>query len=561
MAEYLSPGVYVEEYNSLKMPAIEGVDTCTAGFIGLAEKGPVNEPPVLITSYTEYVQKFGGYLSEADFGPYRYLAGSVNQFFTNGGTRCYIARVIPANAVTAKAVSSSLTVEAANAGEWGNRITLDISKTVCKKMQLIKKQEEKIYHAKTTAGFEQGSIVQFGEEYNRIVTINDNQVMFEHEFSQDIVDERIIPEKYITLTELSVRVNSDQISELFTEINLNPASPNYIESVMKNSNLVKIKVTPVTELTDPSKNLLEDFIGSVVLSGGDDGTMDQVNAAVFIGEDKGTGKRTGIQAFLEIDAVRTMAVPGITMPEVVRSLISHCENTGNRFAVIDMPQDMDSITELTNYRRMIDSSLAAMYHPWIQVFDYCTKKHAYFPPSGAVLGVYSKVDLTRGVHKAPANEVIQCTGLKFNFRKEEQDLLNPLGINLIRSMPGLGIRIWGARTASSNSTYRYINVSRLFIYVEESIRVYINSVKNEPNDACLWGSIQQSVSGFLNTVWRNGMLAGTSPEESYYMKTGHPIMTEDDILNGRLVIEVGIAPCRPAEFMIFRIQQQMIENE
>lgn len=128
--------------------------------------------------------------------------------------------------------------------------------------------------------------------------------MFEHEFSQDIVDERIIPEKYITLTALSVKVNSDQISELFTEINLNPASPNYIESVMKNSNLVNIKVTPVTELTDPSKNFLEDFIGRVVLSGGDDGTMDQVNSAVFIGEDKGTGKRTGIQAFLEIDAVR-----------------------------------------------------------------------------------------------------------------------------------------------------------------------------------------------------------------------------------------------------------------
>lgn len=557
MAEYLSPGVYVEEFDSQKITEIRGVDTSTAGFIGLAERGPVNEPPVLITSYKEFTQKFGGYLSEADYGSYRYLPGSVEQFFSNGGSRCYIVRVIPANAKTAKAVSTNLIVEAANEGSWGNSITLNIQSTTRKKMQLIKKLAEKIYHAKTTAGFEQGSIVQFGEEYNRIVTINDNQVIFEYEFSQNVVEERIVPEKFISLPELAVTVNSGDILESFTNINLNPASPNYMEAVMKNSELVKINIIPAEELADPAKILLGDYNGKIVLSGGSDGTMDQVNAATFIGVDNGKGRQNGIQSFKENNTVRTMAVPGITMPEVVLSLISHCENSRNRFAVIDMPQEMSDLSELTQYRNMVDSSHAAMYHPWIQIFDRFAKKSSFFPPSGAVLGVYSRTDHTRGVHKAPANEVVNCTGLKFNLSGEEQDILNPKGINLIRSMPGIGIRIWGARTASSNSSFRYLNIRRLFIYIEESMKVYIDLVKYEPNDCNLWNRIQLSVSSFLNTVWRNGMLAGSTPDESYFINIGPTTMTKDDILNKRLIFDVGIAPTRPAEFIIFRIRQDM----
>ena len=161
-----------------------------------------------------------------------------------------------------------------------------------------------------------------------------------------------------------------------------------------------------------------------------------------------------------------MAVPGITMPDVMVSLVAHCENTGSRFAVLDMPQDLSDPKPLLEYRELIDSTYAAMYHPWIQCFDRTTQKAGYFPPSGAVLGVYSRTDIDRGVHKAPANETVSCSGLQIHYTKGEQDILNPEGVNLIRALPGQGIRIWGARTASSNASFRYVNIRRLFIFVE-----------------------------------------------------------------------------------------------
>lgn len=179
----------------------------------------------------------------------------------------------------------------------------------------------------------------------------------------------------------------------------------------------------------------------------------------------------------------------------------------------------------------------------------------FFPPSGAVMGVYSRTDMERGVHKAPANETVACTGLKVNYTKAEQDLLNPEGINLIRALPGQGIRIWGARTASSNSSFRYVNVRRLFIFVEESIKANTNWVVFEPNDATLWTRVFISINSFLEGLWRAGMLVGGSAEEAYFVDIGPDTMTVDDIQNGKLICNVGIAPSRPAEFVIFRVSQ------
>lgn len=204
---------------------------------------------------------------------------------------------------------------------------------------------------------------------------------------------------------------------------------------------------------------------------------------------------------------------------------------------------------------MFDSTYAAMYHPWVQQFDRSIKKPAYFPPSGAVMGVYARTDVAKGVHKAPANETLSCTGLSVSYTRAEQDILNPAGVNLIRSIPGNGIRIWGARTASSSSSFRYVNVRRLFIYVEESIRANTSWVVFEPNDASLWSRVRLTISGFLNDVWRAGMLAGASPQESYFVDIGPSTMTQDDIRAGRLICNIGIAPSRPAEFVIFRVTQ------
>ena len=225
-----------------------------------------------------------------------------------------------------------------------------------------------------------------------------------------------------------------------------------------------------------------------------------------------------------------------------------------------MPRDLTKPDKLLEYRELVDSTYAAMYHPWIQCFDRSAQRQEYFPPSGAVLGVYSRTDVTRGVHKAPANETVSCTGLSIPFTKGEQDILNPAGVNLIRAMPGLGIRIWGARTASSNASFKYVNIRRLFIFVEESIKANTNWVVFEPNDEGLWNRVRQSISGFLNTLWRGGMFAGATPAESYFVDIGPSTMTADDIQNGRLICNIGIAPSRPAEFVIFRVTQHTSES-
>lgn len=556
MAEYLSPGVYVEEYDNSPR-SIEGVGTSTAGFVGMSVKGPTKGAPQLITNYANFLRQYGGYLSEFTHGEYRYLASSVEQFFANGGTKCFVARVIPENAVCAQAEAGILKITAANEGSWGNRIQVIFVTSAKKKMQLIKKVKEKVYIAKSTAGFMEGDLVSVGEEYNRIATIFDNSITFEQDFAGEVVDDSLVPKTVLYLIEADIQIRYQEEAEVFAGLSFNIASPNYIESKLQKSELITIEVEQSSILDDPISLILGNDTkdGMITLGDGSDGSIQKVSAGTFIGTDEGAGKRTGIQAFLENSIISMLAVPGITMPDVIVSLVSHCENLGSRFAVLDMPKEIADTKQLIEYREMIDSTYAAMYHPWIQNFDRSTQKSGYFPPSGAVMGVFARTDVNRGVHKAPANETVMCTGLNINFTKGEQDILNPQGINLIRALPGQGIRVWGARTASSNSAFKYVNVRRLFIYVEESIKVNTNWVVFEPNDHTLWNRVNITISGFLNTMWRSGMMAGASPEESYFVEIGPSTMTQDDILNGRLICNIGIAPSRPAEFVIFRVTQ------
>lgn len=556
MAEYLSPGVYVEEYDNSPR-SIEGVGTSTAGFVGMAVKGPTAGAPSLVTNYASFTRQFGQYLSEFSHGEYRYLAGSVEQFFANGGTRCFVARVVPEDARAAAAQQGIMKLSAANEGAWGNRIQVSIETVTKKKMQLVAKEGERTYTAKTTVGFREGDIVFIDGEYNRIATIFDNTVTFDIEFTKEVVDSELVPKQVLYLVEADIQIRYNEETEVYTGISFNRTSSNYIISQMEKSELVKVEILPMEQIGNPVSAVLgeEKTSGMISLSGGSDGTVDKINAGTFIGEDKGAGQRTGIQAFLENNVVSMMAVPGITIPDVIVSLISHCENTGSRFAVIDMPRDLSNTKKLIEYREMIDSTYAAMYHPWLQNFDRTVQKPGYFPPSGAVMGIYSRTDINRGVHKAPANETVSCSGLNINFTKGEQDILNPAGINLIRQLPGQGIRVWGARTASSNGAFKYVNVRRMFIFVEESIKANTNWVVFEPNDATLWTRVQITISAFLNNLWRSGMLAGNSPEESYFVEIGSSTMTNDDILNGRLICNIGIAPSRPAEFVIFRVTQ------
>lgn len=584
MPEYLSPGVYVEEYESGSVP-MEGVGTSTAGFIGLAEKGDVIGKPQLVTSFSDYMRIFGGYLSETKYGEKRYLPYAVEHFFINGGSRAFVMRVCPQDAKCAATSSDSiLKFTARNPGEWGNRIKVTVSPVSRVKTQVYEVQGNSAV-VRSTDGFNIGDVVEFADGratvYNKITAIEEKTITFENPVNASIVDKNLVPTKFIKSSEIDVSVKYGDIKEDYLFVSLNTESADYICSRMSRSELVSVEVGAVAaakpaESKDKDKKDAPavsafaapfEAVGGkgdaiiLQLSGGTDGSVKSLTAGDYIGTDGGPGKRTGIQAFIENSDVSLMSVPGITIPEVQMSLIAHCENMKNRFAVLDMPESMKKTDELVEYRDMFDSSYAAFYHPWIQIFDPLSKKNIIAPPSGSILGVYARTDNTVGVHKAPANEVLRaCTGLASSYNTAEQDLLNPKGINLIRSFPGRGIRVWGARTASSNATWKYINVRRLFIYLEESIRNNTNWVVFEPNTEALWSRVKRTVEMFLASTWRSGALAGSSPSEAFFVDIGRNTMTQDDIDNGRLICVIGVAPVKPAEFVVFRIGQYTSES-
>ena len=273
---------------------------------------------------------------------------------------------------------------------------------------------------------------------------------------------------------------------------------------------------------------------------------------LFIGKDNGPGQRTGLKCFDEVDEIALVCAPGQTSPAVQDAILTHCEARKDRFAILDGPETISGGVDRLPKPR--DSKYGAYYFPWIQVYDP-DKGNIFVPPSGHIAGVYSRVDSERGVHKAPANEIIRgALGLKYNISKGEQDLLNPKGINAIRFMSG-AIRIWGARTLSTDPSWKYINVRRLFIMVESSIERATQWVVFEPNDHRLWKRVTRTISSFLTLLWRNGALMGTSPEQAFFVKCDDETNPPEVVDAGQLVVEIGLAPVKPAEFVIFRIGQ------
>lgn len=569
MAEYLSPGVYVEEFESGPRP-MEGVGTSTVGFIGLAVKGSDIGVPQLVTNFADFRRKYGGYLSASEFGDYRFLAYAVEHFFVNGGTRAFIMRVSPGDAKNAKSVSDQdlLSFTAKNPGLWGNSIRITITPASKAKTQIMKIEElpgGKAYKVKSAIGFNVGDVVAFSDgenvQYNKVLTSSDGLLTFEKEFEGDVADEGILPTKTISTCEFSVEVSYDDMVEVYENVAFNIEAANFIEKKMAKSELVSVTyslpeegelVAPFTAIAGNDNPVLV-----ISMDGGANGTKDSITASDYIGVDNGPGKRTGIQSFIDNDVVSIMAIPGVTDPNVQLTLVAHCENLMSRFAVLDIPRESTKIDDVVTHRNIFDSYFAALYHPWLEAFDPLDKKNIAIPPSGSIAGIYARSDNTRGVHKAPANEVVRaCTGLDCQYNKGEQDILNPKGINLIRVFPGQGIRVWGARTCSSNSLWKYVNVRRLFIYIEESIKANTNWVVFEPNDEMLWVRVKRTIDVFLSNVWKSGALAGGSPSEAFYVDVGKSTMSQDDIDNGRLICVIGVAPVKPAEFVIFRITQK-----
>lgn len=570
MADYLSPGVFVEEFDSGSTP-MQGVSTSTAGFIGLAEKGAAVGAPVLVTSPADFNRKFGGFLQENEFGEYRYLAYAVNHFFANGGGRAFIMRVVPADAKIAASVCADgqddiVSIKAKNQGKWGNSISVKFAASSKAKTQVLEDLGAGAYKLKNASGFLAGDVVVLegtgSPEYNVIVSVSEDVVTFEAPFAADVVDTKLLPSVVLKTCEVDAEVKFEDTTETYEMMSLNVAASNFIAKKMAKSELVDVDAK-ANSLPIAPINVLQEVFGiekDVVkfnLKGGSNGTKEALSDADFIGTDKGPGTRTGIQAFLDNSDASIMAVPGIVSPNVQLALVSHCENLGSRFAVLDMPKESKAVSEILAHRDMVDSDYCAMYHPWLEVYDPLDKRNTYMPPSGSIVGIYARSDTARGVHKAPANEVVaNCTGLYCNYNVGEQDLLNPKGVNLIRRFPGAGIRVWGARTASSKALWKYINVRRLFIFLEESIKANTNWVVFEPNDEVLWLRVRRTIEVFLEGVWASGALAGASAAEAFYVDVSNNTMTRDDIENGRLICEIGVAPVKPAEFVIFRITQK-----
>lgn len=661
-----SPGVYVEEFESGSRP-IEGASTSIGGFIGVAESGPTEGLPVYITSFADYQRTFGGYLPSS-YGQYRYLPYAVESFFNNGGSKCYVIRVLPQMAKAAQNVGVSsgvrlqltedleignttlkleslfgienggkLTIEvldgkdrvknsaedqeieydqdnqrlklkkplsfrcgkdetritvtktaadetigggatlgisAINKGQWGNGIVARFTPSSQAKSQIIEvidDGEAEKYRIKNKNGFYVGAIVAFidnalNKEYRRIVFMEDDVITLSKALSYDgdVVDTGIIPQKMLYTCEFNLEVTYKKQVENYYYLSMNPQTPNYyVNAVNGRSNLIQLLPVSGSEsytredpFDMPTNSVMINKNLCVTLADGDDGNVNGLTADDFKGYDNGPGRRTGIQAFKDIDNCSIMAMPGITDIDAQLQLKQHCESQKYRFAVLDIPETYYKTEDLKKHREFFDTSYAALYHPWVKTFDPYEKREMYMPPSGCVMGIYSRSDETRGVHKAPANEVVQnVTGLKYMFNEGEQDDLNPRGINLIRAFTGRGIRVWGARTCSSDSLWKYVNVRRLFIYLEESIYRNTQWVVFEPNNERLWARVKLTITDFLTRVWRDGAFMGTKPEQAFYVKCDRTTMTQDDIDNGRLIVEIGVAPVKPAEFVIFRITQ------
>ena len=290
------------------------------------------------------------------------------------------------------------------------------------------------------------------------------------------------------------------------------------------------------------------------LSGGDNGSALADND--LIGSDNGPGRRSGIQALAERDDIAMAAVPGVTSETVQAALITHCERLKYRVAVLDAPLSAQDVSALQSHRNHYDSSYAAYYAPWVRALNSSNGRIESFPPSACAMGIYARSDNSVGVHKAPANEVVRnITDLVLPFTAAEQDVLNPVGINLIRDLSPRGLRLWGARTLTSDPEWTYLNVRRLFVYLEHSIDLGTQWVVFEPNSEALWARVTATINAFLFGVWKSGALMGTTPQEAYFITCDRTSMTQDDIDNGRLVCLIGIAPVKPAEFVIFRIGQ------
>lgn len=499
-SSYLAPGVYMEEVSSGSRP-IEAVGTAVAAFVGFAERGPLHEP-VLVTNWTQFKTNFG------DFVDGYYLAHAVYGYFQNGGGVAYVVRV-------------------GGAGAEGNGHT----------------------NGQITAV----PMAELPGTSGAGLTITARSV------DPDLTVE-VAPasEEGDDTFKLVVKRSGEPV-ETFDNVSTKRGPNNVATVVKQQSKLINIEETKGKALAVPKA-------GETALTAPAP-VPEKVDATEYVGN---SSDRTGFGGLEAIDEITMLSVPdlmaafqrgALTMDDVKAvqlAMIAHCELMADRVAILDTPPGLKA-QEVKDWRMDFagyDSKYAALYWPWIKVADPVAGKQVFVPPSGHMAGIWARNDSSRGVHKAPANEVIRgAVTLELNITKGEHDLLNPIAVNCIRSFRGQGIRVWGARTLSSDPEWRYLNVRRLFNYVEKSILQGTNWVVFEPNDPKLWDSVKRTVTMFLRRVWRDGALFGRTPAEAFFVKCDEENNPPENRDAGILTVEIGIAPVKPAEFVVFRISQ------
>jgi phage tail sheath protein FI len=511
MPEYLSPGVYVEEVDTGNKP-IEGVATSTLGSLGVPERGPMQA--TLVTSFSEYRRQFGGYVEN------RYLAYGLEGFFQNGGKRAFVARVASATAAPSTLTIGSFVITAAGPGTWGDRVFVKIS----------------------DAGIGDPNLFKLTLIYYDAAMAAATHVDPTHPAS-------LLPAN-------SAKRREPTLLEVYDNLSANTLASSFYERRVNNSSAL-VRLSTVGAAARPANNAAEHTQPLVAgqippLAGGNEG------AALAL-----TDVQNALRQLEAVDEVAIMCCPDEHtqgFAGVDGEMVNQAESLKDRFVILQAAPGLAP----TGVAIARDTKYGGFYYPWLEIRDPRKGTPLLIPPAGHVAGIFARTDIERGVHKAPANEVVRGLysdpenpkrGLERQVTKGEQDILNPKGINVIRNFPGRGNVLWGARTMSRDPDWKYVNVRRLFTFAEESIEEATYWVVFEPNDEPLWARVRRSVSDFLTRLWMDGMLQGRTKEEAYFVRCDRTTMTQADLDNGRLIMLIGIAPVKPAEFVIFRIGQ------
>jgi phage tail sheath protein FI len=599
--EYLAPGVYVEE-TSFRSRSIEGVSTSTTAFAGPTANGPVGGSPELLTSFADFERIYGGVDSLTFTGKQapslNYVAHGARAYFNNGGARLYVVRVFGGDAAAITAArAKSAAVSAEGAGENAkaaifaarfpgsamNGAEVSVRATVMPvsgKGFLAKQPEGTTLRVRTGAGADEKFVLWFKRngKFQRLNAAGDAVEDVAATDQTDAVKAEV--------AEMIVSVNAPDGRQLaqYEGLSPNPAHPRFIGSILslQPGNRSDALTQPVALQFDegyapnPAK-LFTDLAGALPApsaQGEPPGksvrlSVDGNDGAEPAGANYETANQVaaGFDLLIGLEDVSIVAAPGYSSyaeaATIQDKLIGHVEKPRRyRIAVLDAPANKTP-SEMRIERGKIDSTRAALYYPWVVTANPLAgpnnslPREIMAPPSGYVCGIYARTDIERGVWKAPANEVVRGA-LRFepdvNFG--QQELLNPLGVNCLRYLSGRGFRVWGARTASSDPEWKYVNVRRYFNYLEASIDRGTQWAVFEPNGELLWANIRGTISDFLFNEWKSGALLGAKPEEAFFVRCDRTTMTQNNLDNGQLICLIGVAVVKPAEFVIFRIGQK-----